>query len=36
MEISRYGNTGNASPLCGKSVHITNTNNGRSVDVIVA
>ncbi|PVG02766.1 barwin-like endoglucanase [Serendipita vermifera] len=36
MEVSRYGPTNVASPLCGRSVHIVNTNNGRSVDVIVA
>lgn len=32
----RYGNSGNASPLCGKQVHITNTANGKSVTVTVA
>jgi rare lipoprotein A (peptidoglycan hydrolase) len=32
----RYGNSGNTSPLCGKQVEITNTQNGKSVTVIVA
>ena len=32
----RYGDSGNASPLCGKQVTITNTDNGKSVTVTVA
>ena len=32
----RYGNSGGASPLCGKKVEIINTKNGKSVVVIVA
>jgi rare lipoprotein A (peptidoglycan hydrolase) len=36
MDQARYGNSGNASPLCGKQVEIINENNGRSLTVIVA
>lgn len=35
-DSQRYGNSGNASPLCGKKVHITNQQNGKSVTVTVA
>jgi rare lipoprotein A (peptidoglycan hydrolase) len=33
---ARYGTSGNASPLCGKQVVITNTQNGKTVTVTVA
>lgn len=33
---ARYGDSSNASPLCGKKVIITNTQNGKSVTVTVA
>jgi rare lipoprotein A (peptidoglycan hydrolase) len=36
MDQARYGNAGNASPLCGKQVIITNTQNGKTVTVTVA
>jgi len=36
MDQARYGNSGNASPLCGKQVKITNTQNGKTVTVTVA
>lgn len=35
-DARRYGDTGVRSPLCGRSVRITNTRNGKSVDVYVA
>ena len=35
-DSARYGNAGNASPLCGKQVIITNTQNGKTVTVTVA
>ena len=31
----RYGDNGNASPLCGKQVEIINTDNGKSVVVTI-
>lgn len=36
MDQARYGTSGNASPLCGNTVVITNTDNGKSVTVTVA
>jgi expansin (peptidoglycan-binding protein) len=36
MDILRYGDAGNASPLCGKQVQITNTQNRKQVTVTVA
>lgn len=36
MDQDLYGNAGNASPLCGKQVTITNTANGKTVTVTVA
>jgi hypothetical protein len=36
IDINWYENTGSQSPLCGQTVHITNNNNGNSVDVIIA
>ncbi|KZT42033.1 barwin-like endoglucanase [Sistotremastrum suecicum HHB10207 ss-3] len=36
IDQDRYGNSGNASPLCGKQVRITNTNNQKSVTVTIA
>ncbi|KAF9227665.1 barwin-like endoglucanase [Gyrodon lividus] len=36
MDQARYGNSGNASPLCGQQVQITNVNNGKTVTVTVA
>jgi rare lipoprotein A (peptidoglycan hydrolase) len=36
MDQARYGNSGNASPLCGQQVKITNNNNGNTVTVTVA
>ncbi|TCD64649.1 hypothetical protein EIP91_003809 [Steccherinum ochraceum] len=36
MDKDRYGYDGNASPLCGKQVEITNTKNGKKVTVTVA
>jgi hypothetical protein len=35
IDYRRYGNVDAKSPLCGKTVHITNTNNGKSVDVTI-
>ena len=36
IDQDRYGNSGNASPLCGKQVKITNDNNGKTVTVTIA
>lgn len=36
MDQTRYGNSGNASPLCGQQVQITNQNNGNTVVVTIA
>lgn len=36
MDQARYGNSGNASPLCGQQVQITNENNGNTVVVTIA
>ncbi|KAG1756705.1 plant expansin [Suillus paluster] len=36
MDQALYGNSGNASPLCGKQVQITNLSNGKMVTVTVA
>lgn len=36
IDIDRYGNTGSKSALCGQRVHITNTNNGNTVEVVIA
>jgi hypothetical protein len=36
MDSARYGNSGNESPLCGKQVRITNTQNDKTVTVTVA
>jgi rare lipoprotein A (peptidoglycan hydrolase) len=36
IDQNRYGNSGNSSPLCGKQVKITNTQNGKTVTVTVA
>lgn len=36
IDIAWYGNTGSQSQYCGRSVKVTNQNNGRSVDIIVA
>ncbi|KAG2111622.1 plant expansin [Suillus discolor] len=36
MDQSRYGNSGNASPLCGQQVQITNQINGNTVVVTIA
>jgi hypothetical protein len=36
IDISWYGNTGAVSQYCGRSVTITNLNNGKSVTIIVA
>lgn len=36
IDISRYGNTGSKSYLCGQRVHIKNNNNGNTVDVVIA
>ncbi|THH26468.1 hypothetical protein EUX98_g7725 [Antrodiella citrinella] len=36
IDQDRYGNSGNASPLCGQQVLITNTNNGKTVVAVVA
>lgn len=36
QDKDRYGNAGNESPLCGKQVKITNTENGKTVTVTVA
>lgn len=36
MDVDLYGDTGRKSSLCGRRVQITNTNNGKSVTVVVA
>lgn len=36
MDQTRYGNSGNASPLCGQQVQITNENNGNTIVVTIA
>jgi len=36
MDQAPYGDSRNASPLCGKQVVITNTQNGKTVTVTVA
>ncbi|GBE81947.1 hypothetical protein SCP_0403230 [Sparassis crispa] len=36
MDQALYGYSGNASPLCGQQVLITNTDNGQSVTVTIA
>lgn len=36
IDIDRYGDTGSKSSLCGQRVHIQNTNNGNTVEVIIA
>ncbi|KAG1875206.1 RlpA-like double-psi beta-barrel-protein domain-containing protein-containing protein [Suillus tomentosus] len=36
MDQSRYGNSGNTSPLCGQQVQITNQINGNTVVVTIA
>ncbi|KAF9246308.1 plant expansin [Melanogaster broomeanus] len=36
MDQALYGTSGNASPLCGKQVQITNLSNGKQVTVTVA
>jgi len=36
MDARRYGDTGVRSPLCGRTVRITNTRNGKSVTAYVA
>ncbi|OAX41951.1 barwin-like endoglucanase [Rhizopogon vinicolor AM-OR11-026] len=36
IDQARYGDSGNASPLCGQQVKITNTDNGNTVTVTVA
>lgn len=36
IDQARYGNSGNASPLCGQQVKITNTDNGNTVVVTIA
>jgi hypothetical protein len=36
IDIDRYGDTGSQSSLCGQTVHITNSNNGKSIDVVIA
>jgi len=35
MDVGRYGDPNAKSDLCGKTVHITNTDNGQSVDVTI-
>jgi hypothetical protein len=35
LDYRLYGNTGERSPLCGKTIHITNTENDKSVDAII-
>ncbi|KAI0065385.1 barwin-like endoglucanase [Artomyces pyxidatus] len=35
IDQARYGNSGNASPLCNKKVQITNKDNGKSVVVTI-
>jgi expansin (peptidoglycan-binding protein) len=36
IDISWYGNTGAVSQYCGRSVQVTNLNNGKSVNIVVA
>ncbi|KAG1827213.1 RlpA-like double-psi beta-barrel-protein domain-containing protein-containing protein [Suillus subaureus] len=36
IDQTRYGNSGNTSPLCGQQVRITNTDNGNTVVVTIA
>ncbi|KAG1878029.1 plant expansin [Suillus subalutaceus] len=36
IDQTRYGNSGNTSPLCGQQVTITNTDNGNTVTVTIA
>jgi expansin (peptidoglycan-binding protein) len=36
IDQARYGDSGNASPLCGQQVKITNTDNGNTVTVTIA
>jgi len=36
LDTQLYGNTGEASQYCGKTITITNTNNGKTVTAIVA
>jgi len=36
IDQARYGNSGEKSPLCGKSVHIVNTKNQKSVTCVIA
>jgi expansin (peptidoglycan-binding protein) len=36
IDQARYGDSGNASPLCGQQVQITNTDNGKTVTVTIA
>jgi hypothetical protein len=36
IDQARYGDSSVSSPLCGKQVHITNQNNGKSVVVTIA
>jgi len=36
LDAQLYGNTGQQSKYCGKTIHITNTKNGKSVDAVVA
>jgi predicted RNA-binding protein with TRAM domain len=35
IDVGRYGDPNAKSDLCGKTVHITNTDNGQSVDVTI-
>jgi len=35
LDFRRYGDVDAQSPECGKTIHITNDNNGKSVDVLV-
>jgi expansin (peptidoglycan-binding protein) len=35
IDVSWYGNTGVASPLCGQQVLITNTDNGKQVTITI-
>ncbi|KIK68502.1 hypothetical protein GYMLUDRAFT_35932 [Collybiopsis luxurians FD-317 M1] len=36
IDVARYGDTGTESELCGKYVKITNTNNQKTVTVMIA
>jgi hypothetical protein len=36
IDIAWYGDTGSVSQYCGKSVQITNLNNGKTVEIVVA